>query len=149
MARAGMMAGMSKGSRATGASRARGRSRSSRAVLGALGRPSLAMVLLFAGLLLASAFVAIEIQRNTLARDAAAFRADIAAADAYHQQLTADVATKKTDDYVVNKARDYGYVLPGEMLIGVQHDVTPAAVIASAPTVSRAQKWLALFFAPR
>ncbi len=144
-----MMAGMRKGSRATGASRPRGRSRSGRVALGALGRPSLAMVLLFAGLLLASAFVAIEIQRNALARDGAAYQTDLAAADAYHQQLTANVASKKTDDYVMNKARDYGYVLPGETLIGVQRDVTPAAVIANAPTVSRAQKWLALFFGPR
>jgi len=143
-----MMAGMRKGSRATGASRARRGSRAGRAALGALGRPALAMVLLFAGLLLASAFVAIEIQRNALARDAAAISADKAAAEAYHQQLTADVSTKKTDDYVMNRARDYGYVLPGETLIGVQHDVTPAAVIANVPTVSRAQKWLALFFAP-
>ena len=59
------------------------------------------------------------------------------------------MATKKTDDDVVNKARDYGFVLPGETLIGVQHEVTPAAVIANAPSVSRAQKWLALFFGPR
>lgn len=143
------MAGMRKGSRATGASRSRGRSRAGRSAAAALGRPSLAMVLLFAGLLLASAFVAIEIQRNALARDAAGYRAGIAAADAYHQQLAADVASKKTDDYVTNKARDYGYVLPGETLIGVQHDVTPAAVIANAPALSRAQKWLALFFGPR
>ena len=144
-----MMAGMKKGSRAAGASRPRSRARSGRAAVRALGRPSLAMLLLFAGLLLASAFVAIEIQRNALARDAAAYRTDLAAAAAYNQQLTADVATKKTDDYVVNKARDLGYVLPGEALIGVQHDVTPAAVIANAPSVSRAQKWLALFFGPR
>ena len=107
------------------------------------------MVLLFAGLVLASAFVAIEIQRNALARDAAAYGADFAAAAAYNQQLSADVATKQTNDYVVNKARDYGYVLPGETLIGVQHDVTPAAVIANGPSVSRAQKWLALFFGSR
>ena len=143
------MAGMKKGSRAAGASRPRGRARSSRAAVRALGRPPLAMVLLLAGLLLASAFVAIEIQRNALARDAAAYRTDLGAAAAYNQQLAADVATKQTNDYVVNKARDYGYVLPGETLIGVQHDVTPAAVIANAPSVSRVQKWLALFFAPR
>ena len=143
------MAGMKKGSRAAGASRPRVRARSSRAAVRALGRPSLAMVLLLAGLLLASAFVAIEIQRNALARDAAAYRTDLGAAAAYNQQLAADVATKQTNDYVVNKARDYGYVLPGETLIGVQHDVTPAAVIANAPSVSRVQKWLALFFAPR
>ena len=143
------MAGMTKRARATGAQRPRGRTRSSRAAVRALGRPSLAMVLLFAGLMLASAFVAIEIQRNALERDAAAYRADLGAAAAYNQQLSADVATKQTNDYVVNKARDYGYVLPGETLIGVQRDVTPAAVIANGPSVSRAQKWLALFFGSR
>ena len=139
------MAEMRKGPRAA----VRARSRSRLAAVRALGRPSLAMALLFAGLLLASAFVAIEIQRNALARDAATYRAELAAAAAYNQQLSADVATKQTSDYVVNKARDYGYVLPGETLIGVQHEVTPAALIANAPSVSRAQKWLALFFGPR
>ncbi len=140
---------MKKRSPTAGAPRPRGRARPTRAAVRALGRPSLAMVLLFAGLVLASAFVAIEIQRNALERDAASYRVDLGAAAAYNQQLSAAVATKQTNDYVVNKARDYGYVLPGETLIGVQHDVTPAAVIANAPSVSRAQKWLALFFGSR
>ncbi len=142
------MAGMTKGSPSAAAARKGGR-RSARATARSLGRPSLAMVLLFAGLLLASAFVAIEIQRNALARDAAAYRGQLAAAAAYNQQLTSDVAAKQTNDYVVNKARDYGYVLPGETLIGVQHEVTPAAVIANAPSVARVQKWVALFFGSR
>ena len=118
-----MIAEMKKGSRTAGASRPRGRGRSAGAAVRSLGRPSIAMVLLFTGLLLASAFVAIEIQRNALARDATAYRAELAAAAAYNQQLTADVATKQTNDYVVNKARDYGYVLPGETLIGVEWEV--------------------------
>ena len=143
------MAGMKKGSRTAGASRARRGPRSGRSALRSLGRPSIAVVLLLAGLLLASAFVAIEVQRSALGRDAAGYRADIAAADAYNRQLAADVTAKKSDDYVVNKARDYGFVLPGETLIGVQQDVKPAAVIANAPSASRAQKWLALFFGPR
>ena len=138
-----------KGSRAAGGTRTRRSARPGPAAVRALGRPSLAMLLLFTGLLLASAFVAIEIQRNALTRDAAAYRSELAAAGAYNQQLTADVASKQTNDYVVNKARDYGYVLPGETLIGVQHDVTPATIIANAPSASRAQKWLALFFGPR
>jgi cell division protein FtsB len=144
-----MMTAMKKGPKTAGAARPRGRSRSARAAARSLGRPSLAMVLLFAGLILASAFVAIEVQRNALARDAAAYGAELAAAASYNKQLTADVAAKKADDYVVNKARDYGYVLPGEAIIGVQHEVTPAAVIANAPSASRAQKWLALFFGAR
>lgn len=139
------MAEMRRGPRAAG----RSRSRSRLTAVRALGRPSLAMALLFAGLLLAGAFVAIEIQRNGLAHDASAYRAELAAAAAYNRQLTADIAAKQTNDYVVNKARDYGYVLPGETLIGVQHDGPPAAVIASAPRASRAQKWLALFFGTR
>lgn len=144
-----MMAGMKKMTPAAGASRSRRRTRSAREGVRALGRPALAMVLLFAGLVLANAFVAIEIQRNALSRDAAAYRADLAAAAADNQRLTADVAAKQTNDYVVNKARDYGYVLPGETLIGVEHEAAPAAVLASPPSVSRAQKWLALFFGPR
>jgi hypothetical protein len=107
------------------------------------------MLLLVAGLLLAGAFVAIEIQRNALDRQADAYRADIAAAAAMHAQLAADVATKQTDDYVTNKAHDYGYVLPGQALIGVQQDATAPVAQASGPGPSRLQKWIALFFGSR
>jgi hypothetical protein len=141
-----MMATMRKGSRVSGRS---ARARSGRAAVAALGRPSLAVLLLIAGLLLASAFVAIEIQRNALGRQADAYRADIAAAEAQHAQLAADVATKQTDDYVTNKAHDYGYVLPGQALIGVQQEATAPAVVPSAPAPSRLQKWIALFFGSR
>lgn len=144
-----MMVPMRKGSRASSASRARRGRPAGRAAVATLGRPSLAMLLLLAGLLLASAFVAIEIQRNALARQAAAINADIVAAQATKTQLSADVAAKKTDDYVVNKARDFGYVLPGETLIGVQSDPAAPVVIASGPSVSRLQKWVTLFFGTR
>jgi cell division protein FtsB len=107
------------------------------------------MVLLLAGLLLASSFVAIEIQRNALARQAAAISAELVAAQRTNTQLSADVATKKTDDYVINKARDYGYVLPGETLIGVQQDPITSAAVVPAPAPSRLQKWLTLFFGAR
>jgi hypothetical protein len=141
-----MMTTMPKGSRVSGGS---SRARAGRAAVATLGRPSLAMLLLVAGLLLASAFVAIEIQRNALGRQADAYRADIAAAEAQHAQLAADVATKQTDDYVTNKAHDYGYVLPGQALIGVQQEATAPAVVPSAPALSRLQKWIALFFGSR
>ena len=145
-----MMAAMRKGSRVSGrSSRSGSGSRSGRAAVAALGRPSLALLLLVAGLLLASAFVAIEIQRNALAHQAAELQASIVADTARNAQLNAGVATKKTDDYVMNKARDYGYVLPSETLIGVQQEaVTPAAVV-SAPAPSRVQKWIAFFFGSR
>jgi cell division protein FtsB len=107
------------------------------------------MLLLIAGLLLASAFVAIEIQRNALAHQAAGYQAEIVADTARNIKLSADLATKKTDDYVMNRAHDYGYILPGETLIGVQQPaITPAAVV-SAPMPTRAQKWFALFFGSR
>jgi hypothetical protein len=141
-----MMAGMKKASRP--ARRSRG-AKSGRAAVATLAGPSLAMLLLLAGLLLASAFVAIEIQRNALARQAAGYRAEIVAAQTQNAQLGADVATKKTDDYVMNKARDFGYVLPGEALIGVQHDATAPVAVSSGPSVSRVQKWIALFFGAR
>jgi len=138
------MATMRKGSRVS-----KRPSRAGRAAVATLGRPSLAMLLLAAGLLLAGAFVAIEIQRNALGRQADAYRADIAAAEAQHAQLAADVATKQTDDYVTNKAHDYGYVLPGQALIGVQQDATAPVVAVSVQGPSRVQKWIALFFGSR
>jgi hypothetical protein len=139
-----MMATMRKGSRVS-----RRSSRAGRAAVATLGRPSLAMLLLVAGLLLASAFVAIEIQRNALSRQADAYRADLAAAEGTHAQLAADIAMKQTDDYVTNKAHDYGYVLPGQALIGVQQEATASAVVQSAPAPSRVQKWIELFFGSR
>ena len=138
------MAGMRKGSRVS-----KRRSRAGRAAVATLGRPSLAMLLLVAGLLLASAFVAIEIQRNALSRQADLYRADIAAAAATHAQLAADVAMKQTDDYVTNKAHDYGYVLPGQGLIGVQQDAAAPVAQVQVLGPSRAQKWIALFFGSR
>ena len=143
------MRAMRKGSRSAGRSTRSRASGSGREAVATLGRPSLALLLLVAGLLLASAFVAIEVQRSALARQAAVYRADIAAAEATHAQLAADVAAKKTDDYVVNKARDYGYVLPGETLIGVQQETVAPVVAAIAPSPSHLQRWLALFFGAR
>ena len=144
-----MLAVMRKGSRASRSTRSRRASGAGREGVASLGRPSLALLLLVAGLLLASAFVAIEVQRSALARQAAVYRADIAAAQATHAELAADVAAKKTDDYVVNKARDYGYVLPGEALIGVQQEAPAPAAVINAPSASHLQKWIALFFGAR
>ena len=140
------MGAVPKGSKVT---KRRSRGRSVRVATARLGRPSLAMLLLAAGLVLASAFVAIEIQRNALGRQASELQASILADTARNVDLGAAVAAKKTDDYVVNKARDYGYVLPGETLIGVQQEaVTPVAIV-SPPAPSRVQKWFALFFGSR
>jgi cell division protein FtsB len=99
--------------------------------------------------MLASAFVAIEAQRNALARDAAALQLQIQAGSAGLARQQAEIAEKQTDAYVMDRARDYGYVKPGEALIGVQRD--PLAAVAAPPASgpSRMQKWLALFFGIR
>jgi cell division protein FtsB len=144
-----MITAMRKGSRMAGRSRRSSASGSGREAVATLGRPSLALLRLVAGLLLASAFVAIEVQRSALARQAAVYRNDIAAAQATNAKLAADVAAKRTDDYVVNKARDYGYVLPGETLIGVQHEAPAPVAVINPPSMSHLQKWFALFFGAR
>ena len=123
-----------------------GRRRGGRVAVAALGRPSLAVVLLFAGLMLASAFVAIEAQRNALAREAASLQQQIQAGNAQLARQQADIAEKQTDAYVIDKARDYGYVKPGEALIGVQRDALPVAAAPAASGPTRLQKWIALFF---
>ena len=141
------MAGMRIGARTAGARRARSARRARGAQ--ALGRPSLALGVLFTGLLLAGAFAAIDIQRNALARQAADLHAQIAGAQATNARLAADVATKQTSEYVIDRARDYGYVRPGEALIGVQQEPKPPALAATVASPTRAAKWLALFFGTR
>ena len=107
------------------------------------------MGLLIAGLLLAAAFVAIAAQRNAMARETAALQADIVAEQARHAQLAAGLAEKSSDSYVVDKARDYGYVRPGEALIGVKQEPRAPAVVTPVAAPSRAEKWFALFFGAR
>jgi len=114
-----------------------------------LARPTLAVGLLLAGLLLATAFVAIAVQRNAMARETAFLEADILAKQARHAQLEAELAEKSGDSYVVDKAREYGYVKPGETLIGVKQEPKPAAAVTPVVPPSRAEKWIALFFAAR
>ena len=115
----------------------------------ALARPTVAMGLLLAGLLLATAFVAIAIQRNAMARETAGLQADILSGQARRAQLEAELAEKSGDSYVVDKAREYGYVKPGEALIGVKQEAKPVAAVAPVVGPSRVEKWLALFFGAR
>lgn len=107
------------------------------------------MGLLLAGLLLATAFVAIAIQRNAMARDTAVLQADIVSEQARRAQLDAELAEKSGDGYVVDKAREYGYVKPGETLIGVKQEPRSAAAVMPVVAPTRAEKWLALFFGAR
>ena len=134
------------GAMATRSRRAPQRARSATAVL---ARPTLALGLLIAGLLLATAFVAIAAQRNAMARETAALQADILAQQAQRARLEAALTEKASDSYVVDKAREYGYVRPGEALIGVKQEPKPVVVATPVAGPSRAQKWIALFFGAR
>lgn len=144
MAGYGMMAAMPRRTKRTISAGAR-----ARGLTTAIARPTIAMGLLLAGLLLASAFVALAIQRNAMARETAGLQADIIAQQARRARLEAELTEKAGDSYVVDKARDYGYVKPGEAIIGVKQEPKTTTPTATIPGPSRAQQWLALFLGAR
>ena len=110
-------------------------------------RQALGVALLGLGLLLAAAFVAIAVQGNAVAREAQALRAEIASLQLQQAALEATAARRMTDDYVVDRARDLGYVRPGEALIAVQRDgARSGARSAEAGGPGRLARWFVLFF---
>jgi len=110
-----------------------------------------AVSLALAGLVLAAAFVGLTVQGNALAREIAGYKADIVADQAQHDGLAAQIANQKTADYVREKARDYGYIAPGESIIAVQRDgqASDALARAVAEGPSRVARWLSFFFGAR
>lgn len=114
------------------------------------GRGIAAAAVLVVGLTLAFAFAGVTVQENALAHDINALKGQISAEQAKNQQLQADAALKKTPDYVVEKAKDYGFVWPWETLIAVQRDADAHAndvPIDRRP--ARVLRWVALFFGTR
>ena len=102
------------------------------------------------GLVLASAFAGVTIQENALARTIAALNAQIAAEQARGGSLQALAAEKKTTDYLIEKAKQLGWVWPWEALIAVQRDAnarTQATPQSERPT--RIVRWIALFVGTR
>src|SRR6266480_6232729 len=81
-----------------------------------------AVALAFAGLVLAAAFVGLTVQSNAIGREIAGYHNDVAADQAQHDALAAQIANQNTPDYVKEKARDYGYIAPNESIIAVQRD---------------------------
>ena len=124
--------------------------RSSRGLRGRLARlvrPALAAGLLAVCLVLALAFVAIAVQGNAVAREVTATRAEIALLQAERAARQAALAVMSGDDYVLQRARDIGYVRPGESLIAVERaEAAPARVATNERTTGRLARWLALFF---
>jgi cell division protein FtsB len=107
--------------------------------------------LALAGLVLAAAFVGLTVQGNAIAREIASYRNDLAADQAQHDTLAAQIVNKKTSDYVQEKARDYGYIAPNEALIAVQRNGQASDALARTVSEgpSRIARWFAFFFGPR
>lgn len=109
-------------------------------------RPLAAVAVLLGGLVLASAFASVTIQENALARTIAQLNAQIAYEQAYGAQLQASAAQKKTSDYVIEKAKQLGWVWPWEALIAVQRDADARAqATPQSERASRIARWIALF----
>ena len=115
------------------------------------GRSVAAVSLALAGLVLAAAFVGLTVQGNAIAREIAGYHNDLAADQAQHDTLTAQIANQKTADYVQQKARDYGYIGPNESIIAVQRDGQASDAFARtvSESPSRFARWFAFFFGSR
>ena len=119
--------------------------------LGRITRPILSLVLLAAGLVLAGAFVGIAVQGSAVDRERVSLAAQIAQLERERAAKEAEVERRKTEEYVVDTARDYGYVRPGEGLIAVEGDAPRQGLLVDAPSIDldRLGRWIAVFFGPR
>ena len=114
------------------------------------GRGLAAAAVLVVGLALAFAFAGVTVQENALARDIATLHQQIAAEQAKQTDLQAAAAQKQTADYVVEKAKDFGFVWPWETLIAVQRDAEARAnAVPADQRAPRVLRWIALFVGTR
>lgn len=113
-------------------------------------RPVVAAGVLGLGLVCAAAFTGVTAQEHALARSMSSLQGDIAAEQARHAQLQASAAEKLTAEYVSEKAKQLGFVKPGEALIAVERDAKSsdaARDVSGQP--SRIAKWVVLFVGGR
>lgn len=102
------------------------------------------------GLILAWAFAGVTIQENALARQIATLNGQIASEQTRNASLQSSATQKKSSDYVVDKAKELGFVWPWEALIAVQRDADARArATTGAERPSRTARWIALFVGPR
>ena len=100
--------------------------------------------------MLASTFATVTIQENALARTISDLNAQIGYEQAYRAQLQTSNAEKKTSDYVIEKAKQLGWVWPWEALIAVQRDANARdRSTAQSERPSRMTRWIALFVGMR
>ena len=115
-----------------------------------LGRPTLFVALLAAGLMLSGAFVGIAIRQNAVQQEGRTAQQQIDAELARNSELKAELARRQTDTFVVDRARDLGYVRPGEGLIAVERGPSGEPVVRiNGSDGGRLGRWLALFFGKR
>lgn len=109
-------------------------------------RRVLAGGVLVGGLVLAFVFAGITVQENALAREIDGLGVQIAAEQARNASLAQAAAEKRTKDYVIEKAKQYGWVWPWEAIIAVQRDNAAKTDAAkSADRTSHVARWIALF----
>ena len=113
-------------------------------------RRLLYLALFLLAVLVGSSFVRITLQDRALAREAAGVWAEIALLEVQQAAQRAEVALRQTDAYVEQKARELGYVKPGEGLAAVRDAprASPNAGATQTTTSTRFQRWLALFLRP-
>jgi cell division protein FtsB len=128
----------------------RGR-RSRGSLIARLGRPLLSLGLLTAGLVLSGAFVGIAVQGSVVDRSRDSLIEEIAKLERLNEEKRREVERRNTEDYVVETAREYGYVRPGEGLIAVEggEPRQGAFVDVGGVNVDRIARWFAVFFGPR
>ena len=99
----------------------------------------------------AAVFVGLTVQSNAIGREIAGYHNDLAADQAQHDALAAQIANQNTPDYVKEKARDYGYIAPNESIIAVQRDGQASDALARTVSEgpSRIARWFAFFFGSR
>lgn len=114
------------------------------------GRRLAAAAALVVGLVLTFAFAGVTIQANALARRIDDLHAQIAAEQTRNDQLQASAVEKKSTDYVIEKAKDFGFVWPWEALIAVQRDAAARAnAVPADRRAPRVTRWVALFVGTR
>lgn len=115
------------------------------------GRPLLSLGLLTAGLILSGAFVGIAVQGSVVDRSRDSLIEEIAELERINEQKRREVERRKTEDYIVETALNYGYVRPGEGLIAVEGDEPRQGALIEAEgfDVGRIARWIAVFFGPR
>ena len=113
-------------------------------------RPLAAAAALLGGLMLASVFAGVTIQENALARQITTLNGQIASEQTRSASLQASAAEKKSSDYIIDKAKELGFVWPWEALIAVQRNASAqanATPLNERP--SRIARWIALFVGPK